>query len=190
MASKVEIANRALQQLGAKRIVSLTEDSKNARAVNSAYESIKLSELRKHPWNFAIKRAQLAASVTAPLFTKSTSFPLPSDFVRLLSPDPEVNYNDIDWQIEGRNIITNEDAPLEIRYIYDVTDPNEMDPLFREAFSMRLAEVLAEEITQSNAKKADARIAYEEAIAEARKANAFERSAQEPPEDTWITARN
>ncbi len=190
MASNVEIANRALQKLGAKSIVSLTEDSVNARAVNSAFEPIKLAELRKHPWSFAIKRAQLAASTTAPLFNRTKSFPLPSDCLRLLSPDPEVNFNDLDWQIEGRNIITNDDAPLDIRYVYDVTDPNVMDVLFREAFACRLAVELCEQLTQSNAKKADAAAMYDMAIAEARRANAIERVAQRPPEDTWVTIRD
>jgi len=190
MASNVEIANRALQLLGAKRITSLDEDSRNARAINAAFEPVKLAELRKHPWNFAIKRASLAASATEPLFTKDNSFPLPSDFVRLAEQDPEDLTNDLDWQIEGRNIITNDSAPLEIRYIYNVTDPNEMDVLFRESFAAKLAEVLCEEITQSNAKKADAKETYKEIIAEAKKANAIERHSQNPPEDTWVTVRS
>jgi hypothetical protein len=190
MASKVEIANRALQLLGAKSITSLTENSRNAQAMNRAYESVKLAELRKHPWNFAIKRAQLAANATAPLFTKANSFPLPADWVRLLPTDPEDNMNDLDWQIEGRNILTNDDAPLNIRYIYDVTDPNEMDPLFRETFAAKLADATCEEITQSNAKKAEAREVYKDVMAEARKANAIENVAAEPPEDPWISCRS
>jgi hypothetical protein len=190
MASKVEIANRALQLLGAKSIVSLTEDSRNARSANACYETLKKSLLRRHVWNFAIKRAQLAASVTEPLFTKTTSFPLPSDFIRLLPPDPEDNFNDLDWQIEGRNIVTNDDAPLEIRYIYDVTDPNEMDILFREALSAEMALNMAEELTQSNQKKADMMLLAKEAISEAKRANAIESVAAEPPEDTWITVRD
>lgn len=190
MASNVEIANRALQILGAKTIVSLTEDSRNARAINLAFEPVKLSELRKHHWSFAVKRASLAASSTAPLFNRTASFPLPSDFVSLLPPDPEVNFNDLDWQIEGRNIVTNDDAPLEIRYIYNVTDPNEMDVLFREALSARLALELGEEITQSNAKKSDAKAMYDDTISQAKKANAIERVAQKPPEDIWVTVRD
>lgn len=189
MASKVEIANRALQLLGAKRIASFGEDSRNARAVNAAYESIKLSELRKHPWNFAIKRASLAANSTAPAFTKTNAFPLPADFVRLLAQDPEDNLNDLDWQIEGRQIITNDSAPLEIRYIYDVTDPNEMDALFREALSAKIAEALCEEITQSNSKIANAQLVYKDVIAEAKRGNAIERVSQKPPEDEWVTKR-
>ena len=189
MASTVEIANRALQILGAKRIVSLTEDSRNARAINAAFEPVKRAELRKHPWSFAIKRVQLAADATAPAFTKTNSFPLPSDFIRLLSPDPEVNFNDLDWNIEGQSIITNDDAPLDARYIYDVTNPNIFDMLFREALAAKLAEQLCEEITQSNSKVATAQSFYTTAIAEAKRANAIEKVAEEPPTDTWVSVR-
>lgn len=189
MATKVEIVNRALQLLGAKRITSLGEDSRNARAASAAYEPVKLAELRKHPWSCATKRAQLAADSTAPLFTKSNAYQLPADWVRLLDPDPEVTLNDLDWNIEGKRIITNDSAPLNIRYIYDVTDPNEMDALFREAFSAKLAEALCEEITQSNSKIATANVAYKEAIAEAKRTNGIEKTAAKPPEDSWVTCR-
>ena len=189
MASKVDIANRALQKLGARRIVSLDEDSVNARAVKACFESVKEAELEEHPWSFAIKRAQLAASSTSPLFTKANSFPLPSDFLRLLDPDPEDNFNTIDWQIEGRNIVTNEAAALEIRYIYNVTDPNEMTPLFREALSMRIAFELSEELTQSNTKEKNARAAYESALLKAKRTNAMQRRPQEPALDEWQTVR-
>lgn len=190
MASKVEIANRALQILGAKRIVSLTEDSRNARAIAAAFEPVKRAELRKHPWSFAVKRVQLAADATAPLFTRSNSFPLPSDFIRLLPPDPEANFNDLDWTIEGRNIITNDSAPLNVRYIYDVTDPNVFDVLFREVMAAKLAEQLCEEITQSNTKVVNAQAFYKEIVAEAKRSNAIEKVADKPPEDTWVTVRN
>lgn len=189
MASTVEIANRALQILGAKRIVSLTEDSRNARAISAAFEPVKRAELRKHPWGFAIKRVQLAADATAPLFTRSNAFPLPSDFIRLLSPDPEVNMADLDWIVEGRSIITNDSAPLDVRYIYDVTDPNLFDTLFRESLAAKLAEQLCEEITQSNTKIATAQAFYKDAIAEARRTNAIEKVAEQPPEDPWVTCR-
>jgi hypothetical protein len=190
VASEVEIANRALTELGAKRIASLTEDSVNGRAINSVYDVLRRAELRKHPWNFAIKRAQLAASATEPLFNRETAFPLPSDCLRLLPPDPETNWEDMDWQIEGREVITNDSAPLDVRYIWDVTDPNVMDPLFREALAMSIAARLAEQLTQSNAKKADAKDSYKEAIAEAKKINAFENVSAKPPEDSWVTVRD
>jgi len=189
MATKVEIANRCLQHLGAKRIVSLDEDSRNGRSVSAAFEPIKLAELRKHPWSFAARRVQLAEDSTPPAFGKTTSYTLPADFVRLLNPDPDFNFNDLDWQIEGRKLLTNDTGPLNFRYIYDVTDPNEMDPLFRETFSAALALALAEEITQSNSKIANIEALYTKSITEAKKANAFERVALQAPTDPWITIR-
>jgi hypothetical protein len=190
MASKVEIANRALQILGAKRIVSITEDSRNARAISAAFEPVKRAELRKHPWSFGIKRVALAADATAPAFTRSYSYPLPSDFIRILSPDPEVNYADLDWIIEGRSVITNDTAPLNVRYIYDVTDPNVFDTLFREALAAKLAEQLCEEITQSNTKVATAQAFYKDVVAEAKRTNAIEKVSEMPPEDPWVSVRN
>lgn len=190
MASDTEIANRALQMLGAKRITSLTQDHKNARAMNVAFVPVREALLRGYAWAFAIKRAQLAASTTAPPFGPARAYPLPADFLRLIHPDLETNYNSLDWKIEGREILTDDTAPLEIRYIYRVEDPNTMDPLFREAFSAKLAAELCEEITQSNTKKAAAKDALKTAIAEARRTNAIEKiRSDEPPEDTWITVR-
>lgn len=189
MASVAEICNRALQKLGEKRITSITEDSVPARACNACYEVLRDSELRAHLWNFAVKRASLAADSAEPEFGPAVQYSLPSDFLRLLPNDSWRNLNDLDWQIEGRKILTSDAAPLEIRYIYRVTDPNDMDPLFREALSSKMAEEMAEQLTQSNSKKTEAKDSYKDAIAKAKRTNAFENVAQEPPEDTWLTVR-
>lgn len=190
MSSEVSIANRALQKLGARRITSLTEDSVNARAVNACYSELRDAELRAHVWNFAKTRAQLAASATSPLFDKTNAFPLPSDCLRLLDNDPEKVVNWKDWLIEDNNILTDDDAPLNIRYIKQVTDPAQMDVLFREALASRIAYELAEELTQSNSKKQAAFADYQKAMNEARRTNAIENISQKPPEDEWITIRN
>ncbi len=189
MASVVQICNRALQKLGAKRIVSLTEDSTNARACNVAYQSILDAELRAHPWSFAISRSSLAADSDEPEFGRTASYTLPSDFLYLLDDYPEYLINDKDWIIEGRKIYTNDSAPLNIRFVYRVTDPNLMDPLFQEALSAKMAAELCEELTQSNTKKADLKDDYKDAITRAKRTNAIEKISAESPLDTWITAR-
>lgn len=208
LASETDICNRALQRLGAKRIVSLTQDTPNARSCNVAYAALRDAELRSNPWNFAIARAQLAASSTAPLFGKAYAYPLPSDFLRLLSPDPNADYTSaigVDWgttgtwqgnfsypdlQIEGQSIFSNFPPPLQIRYVSKVTDPNVMDPLFREALSARIAVELCEEITQSNTKLAAISEAYKEIVAEARRTRALENPPKLPVVDSFITVRN
>lgn len=190
MASVTDICNRGLQKLGAKRITSLTEASSSARACLSCYDALRQAELRANSWNFAIKRAQLAASATPPLFNRQNYFLLPSDFIRLLDVDPELLTNTFDWQIEGNQICTNDLGPLQIRYIWNVTDPTLMDSIFREALSNRLAFEMCEELTQSNTKKDALNKDYVGILGEARRINAFENIAEVPPEDTWITLRN
>lgn len=190
MADAVQICNRALQRLGAKRITSLTQDVPNARSCNFAYEPIRDAELRAHTWSSAIKRAQLAEDSTEPLFGKSARFALPSDFLRMLPLDPVQNDNYFDYQIEAGYIYTNYTAPLNIRYIYRLTSVTLMDSLLQEAIAMRLALELCEEITQSNTKLDLLERDYKRVLREARRVNAIERVAQEPPEDTWVTVRN
>lgn len=189
MASDVSIANRALQRVGQDAIVSLTENSVAAREVNKVYEDLRDAELRAHSWNFAIKRAQLAEDSSSPDFGPASQYTLPSDFLKLLPPDAWTQLSDLDWLVEDGKILTDDDAPLNIRYVRKVTDENEMDPLFREAFAMRLAAAVCEPITQSNTKIQLIENDYEKAINEARKANAFEYVSSEPPEDTWLSVR-
>lgn len=188
-ATDVQICNRALQRLGAKRITALSDDSVNARALNAAFEPVKLKLLRQHIWSFAIKRAELAADGTAPDWGKARAYTLPADFVRLADDYPEDNTNTKDWEIEGRKIYSDDTDPIYIRYIYDVTDPNEMDPLFRELFSIELADAVCEELTQSNSKKESLLAEKKEVLREARRINAIEKIASQFPEDTWITVR-
>lgn len=190
MASKVEICNKGLQLLGAKRITDLAENSRNAKACNFVYESLKRECLRLHVWMFSIKRADLAADSPAPSWGRANSFTLPSDFIRLAKPYPEDDYNSRDWLIEGKKILTDESAPLYIRYVYDVTDPNEMDSLFIKYFSAEIANTLCEEITQSNTKQAKAIAERDDALAKAKKINAIEQPPQQAVEDPWVTVRS
>mgnify|MGYP000862511461 CR=1 FL=1 len=61
MASKVSIANGALERLGEKRIESLTQDDVRARSMNASFDSVRDALLRKYDWGFAIRRASIAA---------------------------------------------------------------------------------------------------------------------------------
>lgn len=206
MSSPVEIANRALQKLGAKRISAFADGSANARAVQTCYDVLRQAELRKHRWSFAIQRFSLAADATAPLFGRQNRFQVPTGFLKMIDPDPDWNYvgtmggtivgNNTqsmyqfsDYAIEGGYILTDASAPLNIRAVMNIEDCNLMDPLFREALAAKMAEEMCEEITQSNAKKESARTDYKEAVAEAKKANGIELPPQEAPLDTFITAR-
>jgi len=190
MASVVGICNRALQKLGANTITDISASSVQARACNLCYETLRDAELQAHKWNFAIDRAELAADSPAPDWGKQNSFTLPSDFLKLADPDPEDNSSVTDYEIEGRKIFTNFSAPLYIRYVRQVTDPNEMDVLFREALACRMAMEMCETLSQSNSKKESLRSDYILAIREARKSNAIARRPQEPEVTSWTSERS
>jgi hypothetical protein len=193
MASDVQIANRALAKLGDKTIVSLTENSNQARAINECYVLVRQGELRRHPWHFAKKRAQLAADATAPLFDFDYKYTLPSDCLRILMPQESsesVQYdNRIDWKIEGRFILSNQAGPLSITYLADVTDPNEFDAAFIDVLASRLAVEVAHRLTGSTEKRKMAHEEYKAALLEARRANAFEQFSVERAIDDWEIAR-
>jgi hypothetical protein len=142
-------------------------------------------ELRAHAWNFAIKRAVLAPDETAPAFGYSWAFTLPPDYLRYVKVKGGLH----DWKIEGGKLLTNEGNVLYLPYIYKVADPALHDPLFDEMLACRIGVQLCEARTQSNTKKADIWELYRDAKREARRMNAFENEAQEPPEDSYITVR-
>lgn len=77
----VDIANRALQHCGASRVVTLTDDSKNASEVNFCYDKLRIAELRRNVWRFATRRVALRALIAA----DATATP-PITATRLLSP--------------------------------------------------------------------------------------------------------
>ena len=189
MASVTEICNRALQKLGAKRITSIDENSNNARSCLACYSSLLESELQKHRWAFAIKRAELSADANSPDWGRGNQYTLPTDFLRLISPYPEMDNPERDWVIEGKKILSNDSAPIYIRYIARITDPNIMDPAFREALSARMALEMCEEITQSVNKKESIREDYKTIISDARKVSSIQSVPAEAVEDTWISRR-
>ena len=145
MASTVDICNGALNQLGATTILSLTEDSKNARLCNSRYTQVRDGVFRSHPWNCLQKRIELAADTTAPAWGFSYAYTLPSDCLRLL----RILDYDSNYKVEGRKILSNTSS-MKILYIARVTDPNEYDELLRETLSAALGADIAFGITSNN----------------------------------------
>jgi hypothetical protein len=145
MASIVEICNGALNQLGATTILSLTEDSKNARICNQRYTQVRDGVFRSHPWNCLQKRIELAADTTAPAWGFSFAYTLPSDCLRLL----RILDYDSNYKVEGRKILSNTSS-MKILYIARVTDANEYDELLRETLSAALGADIAFGVTSNN----------------------------------------
>jgi hypothetical protein len=145
MASVVEICNAALNQLGASTILSLTEDSKNARLCNARYLNVRDAVFRSHPWNCLQKRIELSSDTETPAWGYTKQFTLPTDSLRLLS----IYDSSYDYRVEGRKIVSNLET-MKILYVSRVEDPNEYDELLRETIASALAADIAYAITSSN----------------------------------------
>ena len=94
-------------------------------------------------------RASLAKRTTSPVFGYDDEYQLPTDCLRVV----EVPESRLPWVVEGRKLLSDEGAPLNIRYIRREEDPNQYDPLLFSAIAARLALEMAEELTQSNTKR-------------------------------------
>lgn len=198
MASQVEIANRALTKVGEQRILSLSDDVEAARTVDSLWGVVRDAELRIRVWRFSIDRDALAALVTTPSWGFDYEYQLPADCLRLLQVGeyyPGVSLSDYrnadesEWKVEGRKILTNQSAPLKIRYVSRVEDTGQWDAAFTEAFACRLAAEVCERLTQSNTKRQIAWDEYKQAISMAVKANAIESAPEPIPDSEWVMAR-
>ena len=183
--SVVDICNGALQRLGATGILSLADNTREARQCNLAYDCNRRAELRKHNWNFSIKRAALAPDADTPLFDYLYQFTLPADCLRILLPRDATN----DWVVEGRKILSNASNTLYLRYVSDVTDTTQFDPIFYDLMSVAMSIDMCEPLTNSTGKKQALNAEYDDTVKQARRSNAFEQLPADPPDDSFWTVR-
>lgn len=193
MASKVSIANRALTKLGADRILLLTDDTQQARVMQSMFDDVRDAEIRRHHWKFAIKRASIPALVASPVWGYQYQYPVPMDFLGLVQVNQiycrSVRKGTAPWSVEGGNILTDLAAPLNVRYVARIENYGTYDPLFVEALACKLALEAAESLTQSSSKKQAAMEEYKFALSEAKRLDAMENPPDELPWGSWLDSR-
>jgi len=118
------------------------------------YPQVRRETLRSHPWNFAIKRIQLAKDGTSPIFGFDARYALPADFIRYLTRHDELGtpltsafIEGVDYQLEDGFFLTSSTVTtgsvLNMRYIFDQEDINKWDPLAIDLFVVNLALKLA-----------------------------------------------
>jgi len=146
--TQATICNLALAKISAKRIVSINDETNEARWCRVHYEQTRDEVLRAHPWNFASDRATLSEVLPVPAFGWAHKFALPSDFLRLLQLNDVADDEGVkSYEIEKGGLLLTDEEIAQIRYTARVTDESKYDPLFIEAFSTKLASEIARPIT-------------------------------------------
>lgn len=189
MASSVDIANIALQLVGASRISNLTDPTRSAEEVNNIYPHLMKAELQANTWTFSIRRIQLSSDSTAPAFGRNYAYQLPDDFVKIAPLDPQAKDNPTDYLFEGTQLLTNETGPLNIRYVSSDTAEEKFDPMFVLALAAKIASHIVEPLTQSAGKKNQVDDNYLFHIRKARQLNAIESGPVESEIDEWERTR-
>jgi hypothetical protein len=189
MTSKVDIANIALAaMLGTSSIQSFSEESKEARTVSLRFDSARDTVLASHPWNFAKARAKIAADTETPAFDWARQFSLPADFLRVVYVE---GWRDLGlrYEIEGRKLLSDIEAPLHLVYVQRVTDYNKWDALAIEAFAAFLASEIAMPLMQDRQLRNDMVQLYKDKVSMARGKDAMDEPTDEFIADTWTRAR-
>jgi len=182
-ASVVSICNSALIKVGAGRIISLDDDSKEARVCEEQYEKVTSDLLRSHPWNFAIKRSTLAALVDSPAYGFSYQFTVPSDCLRVL----EVGTNETPWEKEGSAILT-DSSTCSIKYVARV-DESFFDSNFNEVLALKLAADICYSLVQSVQLREQLRGEFKDKLREARSYDAQEGGVRQAIANDFIYPR-
>lgn len=190
--SQTEIVNLALTRLGQDRVISIDDDNESARVIRSLWDFTRDAVLASYPWKFAIKRTSLPALSAAPAYGWGRQFTVPEECLRLVQVgDDYVFYTGLleTFQLEGGVILTNEAAPLRLRYVQRVATVGLWPVLFGRVVALQLAIDACEKLTSSAAKQGVLNEAYAVAVAQARKQSAIERPPQRADNSDWLNAR-
>jgi hypothetical protein len=187
--SETEICNLALLRLGnAISISSLGEDSKNARLCNLIYASARDAVLRAHPWNFAVKRVELASEATTPAFEFAYQYTLPTDCLKVIRTDWEALDLATEYRIEGNKLLTDE-GTASIEYIARITDVAQFDALFTDVLAQRIAAELCIPITDNASGSQSLWQIYQLKLSEARSVDGQEGTPRMVTSNDWLIAR-
>jgi hypothetical protein len=184
--SIVSICNMALIAIGEDPITSLSDARKAAILCNALYDPTRREMLEMQPWKFAKKQASLAASPTAPAFTYENAFPLPADFIRMYDEPEE---DDPEYEIQGTQMLSNDDSPFQMVYIFDCQDPTTFSPLFVQLLAVALGQKLAQPLTQNIEKENELASKVEAYLDRAALSNSQQESARELNDDVLLRSR-
>lgn len=207
MSSVIQICNLALSHIGAYRIQSFEENTKEARECRSLYDTARDAVLADHDWGFARKRINLALSAEA--YTGWTyTYEYPTDCLvarrielntgtSTVCDDDEYSCTQIEKveyevavnaDLNGRVILTNQEN-AELVYTAKVQDTNLFDPLFIDSFSWRMAADLAQPIKGKLALQNQMLQQYLYLISRAKSSNASEDHKKTKEINSFVGAR-
>ena len=150
MTSVVSICNQAIGRLRAKQIGALTDDTVEANACTTYYETARDLVLADFPWNFANKAVAIALLAETPIeWSFAYAYPTGAlTITKLMAASKLRHYTDpTQWEVgllsdDTKAILTNLDVAY-AKYTLRLTNVNHFSPHFVTALSWYLASEIA-----------------------------------------------
>lgn len=172
MTTAVKVINLGLSKIAASRVSTIEPPKTNLeRFMADNYPQWRDEELAARRWVFATEYVTLTLTGD-PLVgvAKPYAYLLPNDTLR------PVRETGSEWEQRGRMLYSANNT-LTILHIQRKSE-NDFDPLFAHVLACKIAYEACEYVTQSNKKKADALVFYNEAVKRASNVNAFVKGSE------------
>jgi len=146
--TNTQIANLALAKIAQPALVSLDEQTVVAEQVRTHFDLVRREVLASVHWPFATRRVLVPRLSAAPAFGFAYAFQLPTDYLSVIDANAEDDSRlpPEAYMVEG-NALLSDSATCKLRYVADVTDPNQFTPQFAAAFAHLLAARIAPAVT-------------------------------------------
>jgi hypothetical protein len=189
--NEVTLCNDALARLCGRSIMSLDDETEEARLCKRHFVTSVREVLRDGVWRCARRRVRLSPLAEEPAFGWGSQFQLPPDFVRLVElNERRVGMADCPlYEIEGLRLLMNKRSEwgwvgaflgfgvdARLVYVRDITQPGEpgmaqMEPLLSRACSLALARKLVFPMQMNERYASLLDQEYQAALRDARSAN-------------------
>lgn len=171
--SEVAICNIALSWLGGDLIISLDDPSVEAKLCKANYVPLRDAVLEEREWTFAVKRMELPALASGPLYGFDKAFQIPPEVIRILQVSragDDVTSSSfantgirsssrggtgigretrIEWLREADIVVANSAIQVFARAIIRIIDTTKFSAAFDQALAARLAMDIAIPLTNS-----------------------------------------
>lgn len=208
MSNKRKIFNLALAEYGDESVTNPDEDNTvEAGVLRDVYEQIYDSTLEMHPWNDARRRKLVAKSSAVPAFGYANTYLQPTNpyslrilmvgdepsswfsrFGSVPGRGPMVAPSIPTWVVEGRNILTDLDAPLPVLYIARVSEGSLRESLAA-VVALNLAAATCFKRTQNRALTEQIQAKAKDALAIAKNIDAQEMGQVNPFRSDFLQGR-
>jgi hypothetical protein len=188
--STVNICNKALLLCGASPITALSDDTVNARTLNTIYDITRKNILIEGRWTFALTRATVTANTVASLVAweyphEDYVYDRPTDALRVW----ETSDKYASWREEGDYIITNVSI-TGLLYTWDIEDESKFRQKFVDAFVDLLAYEISFQLLNSAPKAEQFLNKYQKlSLPNALAVDAQTGDQQTQIDDAWVNAK-